>query len=277
MADPTFFDHLPASPNHAPVLPDHLPGALEPEPAFPDHVVDFPDDDLAVEIEEGPEEDQNMHINEEDPEEDQVMDFKVDDEVVKWDPEEDSSNFESQSKGTILCICYSVAIRTIPVIKMKSSDHGFKILAWVSGSNILVAFDLAFHFQHALLTGVASGIAFVLGVWRLLQLLFSAKMVFFTLTFLLSTGSTFTHISAFNVTKLVTQKKISANTLVDATGFSVSTPTLHLILSCLTVALHALGKGLALGVAAPKAYGFDQHMVLSVSLHGLTHRAALAS
>nr|GEY43012.1 RNA-directed DNA polymerase, eukaryota [Tanacetum cinerariifolium] len=136
-------------------------------------------------------------------------------------------------------------------------------LGLLLGSNILVAFDLAFHFQHALLTGAASGIAFVIGVWRLLQLLFSAKMGFFTLTFLLATESTFTHISALSVTKLVTQNKISPNTLADATGFSVSTPTLYLILSCLTV--------------APKAYGFGRHMVLPVSLHGLTRRATLAS
>ncbi|GJY99241.1 hypothetical protein Tco_0516671, partial [Tanacetum coccineum] len=42
-------------------------------------------DDLAVEIEEGPEEDQDMDINEEDPEEDQVMDF----EVEEWEDDED--------------------------------------------------------------------------------------------------------------------------------------------------------------------------------------------
>nr|GEV72129.1 putative zinc transporter At3g08650 [Tanacetum cinerariifolium] len=116
------------------------------------------------------------------------------------------------------------------------------------GGNILVAFALAFHLQHALLTGVASAM-----------------------------GSTFTRISTSSATKLVTQKKISANTLPDATGFSVSAPTLHSILSCLTVALHALAEGLALGVAAPKAYGFGRHMVLPVSLHGLTRGAAVAS
>ncbi|GJS14176.1 hypothetical protein Tco_0408648 [Tanacetum coccineum] len=66
----------PVVPDHAHVLTDHLPGAPEPEPAFPDHVVNFPEDDLAVEIEEGPEEDQDMDIDEEDLEEDQVMDFE---------------------------------------------------------------------------------------------------------------------------------------------------------------------------------------------------------
>ncbi|GKB96431.1 hypothetical protein Tco_0982568 [Tanacetum coccineum] len=49
------------------------------------HVVDFPEDDLAVEIEEGLEEDQDMDINEEDPEDDQVMDFKVE----EWEDDED--------------------------------------------------------------------------------------------------------------------------------------------------------------------------------------------
>ncbi|KAK9058116.1 hypothetical protein SSX86_022956 [Deinandra increscens subsp. villosa] len=145
------------------------------------------------------------------------------------------------------------------------------------GGNILVAFALAFHLQHTLLTGVASGIAFVLGAWRPLQLLFSSKMSFFTLTFLLATGSTFTHISTSTATKLATQRKTSANTLPNATGFSISALTLQSILSCLAVALHALAEGLALGVAAPKAYGFGRHMVLPVSLHGLTRGAAVAS
>ena len=102
-------------------------------------------------------------------------------------------------------------------------------------------------------------------------------MGFFTITFLLATGSTFTHISTSSATKLVIQKKISANNLPDASGFSVSAPTLHSILSCLTVPLHALAEGLALGVAAPKAYGFGRHMVPPVSLHGLTRGAAVAS
>ncbi|GJV99095.1 hypothetical protein Tco_1554347, partial [Tanacetum coccineum] len=89
MADLAFPDHLAASPHHASVLPDHLPGAPEPEPAFLDHVVDFPKDDLAVEIEEGPKEDQDMDIDEEDHEEDRVIDFKVDDKVEEWEDDED--------------------------------------------------------------------------------------------------------------------------------------------------------------------------------------------
>ncbi|RVW30366.1 putative zinc transporter [Vitis vinifera] len=48
-------------------------------------------------------------------------------------------------------------------------------------------------------------------------------------------------------------------------------------LSCGAVAFHALAEGLALGVAAPKAYGLGRHMVLPVSLHGLPRGAAVAS
>ncbi|GKD12064.1 hypothetical protein Tco_1196471, partial [Tanacetum coccineum] len=86
---PVSLDHVPASPDHAPTLHNHLPGSPGPEPVFPDHVVDFPDDDLAVEIEEGPEEDQDMDIDDEDYEEDQVMDFEDDDEVEEWEDDED--------------------------------------------------------------------------------------------------------------------------------------------------------------------------------------------
>ncbi|GJX10196.1 hypothetical protein Tco_0200055 [Tanacetum coccineum] len=89
MADHAFLDHLAASPDHEHVLPDKLPRAPEPAPAFPDHVVNFLKDDLAVAIEEGPKEDQDMDIDEEDPEKDQIMDFEVDDEVEEWEDDED--------------------------------------------------------------------------------------------------------------------------------------------------------------------------------------------
>ncbi|KAL4561875.1 hypothetical protein LXL04_034057 [Taraxacum kok-saghyz] len=142
------------------------------------------------------------------------------------------------------------------------------------GGNILVAFALAFHLHHTLLTGISSGIAFILATWRPLQLLFSSKINFFTLTFLLATGSTFTHLAT---TKLAGRKKTSANTLPESAPFTISPTTLQSILSCITIALHALPEGLALGVAAPKAYGFGRHMLLPVCLHGITRGAAVAS
>ncbi|KAL0387951.1 UNVERIFIED_CONTAM: putative zinc transporter [Sesamum radiatum] len=113
------------------------------------------------------------------------------------------------------------------------------------GGVALVAFALSFRLQHALLTGMASGIAFVLGAWRPIQLLLSSKMGLFQLFFLLGVGSTFIHLSISSATKFV--------------------------------ALHALAEGLALGVAAPKAYGLGRHMVLPVSLHGFPRGAAVAS
>nr|GEV19974.1 hypothetical protein [Tanacetum cinerariifolium] len=66
-----------------------LPGSPGLEPAFPNHVLDFPNDDLEIEIEEGPKEDQDMDIDEEDLKEDQGMDFEDDDEVEKWEDDED--------------------------------------------------------------------------------------------------------------------------------------------------------------------------------------------
>ncbi|GFY81694.1 ZIP metal ion transporter family [Actinidia rufa] len=145
------------------------------------------------------------------------------------------------------------------------------------GGMVLVAFALAFRLQHALLTGVASGIAFVLGAWRPLQLLLSSKMGFLPLVLLLALGSSFAHISTTSALKLASRKRTSADTLSKVTGFSVSALTLQSFLSCAAVALHALAEGLALGVAAPKAYGLGRHMVLPVSLHGLPRGAAVAS
>lgn len=57
----------------------------------------------------------------------------------------------------------------------------------------------------------------------------------------------------------------------------MSALTLNSVLSCAAIALHALAEGLALGVAAPKAYGLGRHMVLPVSLHGFPRGAAVAS
>lgn len=145
------------------------------------------------------------------------------------------------------------------------------------GGIVLVSFALAFRFQDALLTSVASGIAFVLGVWRPLQLLLFSKMGFIPLMFLLLMGSAFFHISTSSILKYAGRKRASVNDLSSVTGISVSVLTLQAFLSCGAVAFHALAEGLALGVAAPKAYGLGRHMVLPVSLHGLPRGAAVAS
>lgn len=145
------------------------------------------------------------------------------------------------------------------------------------GGVALVSFALALRLQHALLTGVASGVAFVLGAWRPLQLLLSSKMGFFPLLLLLTVGSAFVQISTSSASKLGGRKRTSADTLSTVTNFQLSALTVQSILCCIAVALHALAEGLALGVAAPKAYGLGRHMVLPVSLHGLPRGAAVAS
>ncbi|KAF8394794.1 hypothetical protein HHK36_018730 [Tetracentron sinense] len=145
------------------------------------------------------------------------------------------------------------------------------------GGIVLVAFSLAFRLQHALLTGIASGIAFVLAAWRPLQLLQSSKMGFLTLFFLLTMGSACFHISTSSILKIASRKRSSVNNLSTSSSISVSAITLQSFLACGAVALHALAEGLALGVAAPKAYGLGRHMVLPVSLHGLPRGAAVAS
>nr|DAD38572.1 TPA_asm: hypothetical protein HUJ06_012894 [Nelumbo nucifera] len=145
------------------------------------------------------------------------------------------------------------------------------------GGVSLIAFAIAFHLQHALLTGVASGIAFALAAWRPLQLLASSKMGFFPLLLLLVMGALLFRTSTSGILKLASHKKASVNELSGASGFIVSALTLQSFLACGAVGLHALVEGLALGVAAPKAYGLGRHMVLPVSLHGLPRGAAVAS
>lgn len=145
------------------------------------------------------------------------------------------------------------------------------------GGCALVAFAHALRFRHALLMGVASGIAFVLGAWRPLQLIWYSKMGFFPLIMLLAMGAAFFHVSSNYLLKVSDRKKTSTSDLPTVTGFPVSILTLQAFLSCGAIAFHALAEGLALGVAAPKAYGLGRHMVLPVSLHGLPRGAAVAS
>ncbi|KAK7374110.1 hypothetical protein VNO80_07536 [Phaseolus coccineus] len=145
------------------------------------------------------------------------------------------------------------------------------------GGIILVVFALALHLQHALLMGTACGIAFVLGAWRPIQLILSSKLGFIPILLLLAMGAAFIQVSTSGVLKMAASKKASANDLPTLTGFPLSVHTLQSFISCGAVAFHALAEGLALGVAAPKAYGLGRHMVLPVSLHGLPRGAAVAS
>lgn len=165
----------------------------------------------------------------------------------------------------------------------KSEDFsGFVIsllfgLGPLLGGIVLVAFAVAFHLQHALLTGIACGIAFVLGAWRPLQLLFYSKMGFLLLILLLALGAVVVHVLTSSILDVVKKKRNSANSLFAVGGCSLSALTLQSFLSCTAIAFHALAEGLALGVAAPKAYGLGQYIVLPVSLHGLIRGAAAAS
>nr|XP_025695888.1 putative zinc transporter At3g08650 isoform X2 [Arachis hypogaea] len=144
------------------------------------------------------------------------------------------------------------------------------------GGVILVAFALAFHLQHALLMGTGCGIAFVLGAWRPMQLILSSKLGLIPIMLLLAMGASLVHFTSSSVLKMAS-KKTSGGDLPTLTGFPLSVHTLQSFISCGTVAFHALAEGLALGVAAPKAYGLGRHMVLPVSLHGLPRGAAVAS
>ncbi|KAG6515929.1 putative zinc transporter At3g08650 [Zingiber officinale] len=145
------------------------------------------------------------------------------------------------------------------------------------GGIILVTFALAFHLQHAILMGMASGVAFVLAVWRPLQLLASLKIGLFSLSLFLIAGSALYNMAAACVLRLFQHRKSSINEIAHSSSCSFSALTLQSFSACGAISLHALAEGLALGVAAPKAYGLGRHMVIPVSLHGLPRGAAIAS
>lgn len=187
------------------------------------------------------------------------------------------------ASAATLSAAFMVALSTLLENISNTADaSGFLVsllfgLGPLIGGIILVAFALASSLQHALLTGLATGIAFVLAAWRPSQLLLSSKIGFFPILLLLAMGYLLFHISTSGFLKLAARKRNSVNDLPTALGFSVSVLTLQSFLACGAVALHALAEGLALGVAAPKAYGLGRHMVLPVSLHGIPRGAAVAS
>ncbi|KAG2288191.1 hypothetical protein Bca52824_047795 [Brassica carinata] len=80
------------------------------------------------------------------------------------------------------------------------------------GGVFLVASTLTFRLQHALLMGVASGIAFVLGLWPPLQLLLSAKMGFIPLVSLLAVGAVLSHFISSTILNVTSRKKSRAET-----------------------------------------------------------------
>lgn len=196
------------------------------------------------------------------------------------------NEFSSLARHFSCWVCNVFAfllLRNLYFLSCSSEDaSGFFVsllfgLGPLLGGFVLVTFAFAFQLRHALLMGAASGIAFVLGAWRPLQLLLSSKMGFLPLVFLLANGAAFVHFLSSSVLKLTGRKRTSASNLPTVSGFPVSIHTLQAFLSCGAVAFHALAEGLALGVAAPKAYGLGRHMVLPVSLHGLPRGAAVAS
>lgn len=143
------------------------------------------------------------------------------------------------------------------------------------GGLILVTFASSVKMQHSFLTGMASGIAIILAAWRPLQLWVGGKMGLFHDISLLVGGAFFFHVISRMASLNVFQGRAAGNDIMRSN--TISPLTLKAFLACGAVALHAFAEGLALGVAAPKAYGLGRHMMLPVSLHGLPRGAAVAS
>lgn len=131
--------------------------------------------------------------------------------------------------------------------------------------------------SQSFLTGTSTGIGLVLLAWRPLQLWWGGKMNAFVVIGLFCAGS-FLYTVIETTVHRITSRKISNKELICSAPLrSVSPISTKAYLACGAVGLHAFAEGLALGVAAPKAYGLGRHMLLPVSLHGLPRGAAVAS
>jgi zinc transporter ZupT len=148
------------------------------------------------------------------------------------------------------------------------------------GGIVLVTISGSIKLSQSFLMGTSTGISVVLSVWRPLQIWWGGKMSAPLILFLLFIGSSLFHAVETAVHKLMSRwrRVQEKDGVICATAplRSVSLISAKAFLACGAVGLHAFAEGLALGVAAPKAYGLGRHMLLPVSLYGLLRGAAVA-
>lgn len=145
------------------------------------------------------------------------------------------------------------------------------------GGIALVSVVGSIKLSQSFLTGTSTGIGFVLLAWRPLQLWWGGKMNVFVVIGLFLVGSFLFCAIEMVLHRIISRKVICKELICPMPLRSISPISTKAYLACGAVGLHAFAEGLALGVAAPKAYGFGRHMLLPVSLHGLPRGAAVAS
>jgi len=126
-----------------------------------------------------------------------------------------------------------------------------------------------------LLTGIGAGVALVLATWRPLQLWSGGKMSLFLVCSLLGAG-VFLHYIVRKMIKIKT-KAPKDEVIRSDPGKIMSPVAQRACIASLMIGFHAFAEGLALGVAAPKAYGLGVHLLLPVSLHGLPRGVSAVS
>jgi zinc transporter ZupT len=100
-------------------------------------------------------------------------------------------------------------------------------------------------------------------------------MNFFQVCSLLGAGA-FVHYILRKIVQMK-RKSLKAETVRLDPGKVMSPVAQMACLASLMIGFHAFAEGLALGVAAPKAYGLGVHLLLPVSLHGLPRGVSVAS
>ena len=148
------------------------------------------------------------------------------------------------------------------------------------GGIVLVTISGSIKLSQSFLTGTSTGISLVLSVWRPLQIWWGGKMSAPLILCLLFIGSSLFHAIEIGLHKYISGRRVSDKDVICSIPSrslrSLSLVSAKAFLACGAVGLHAFAEGLALGVAAPKAYGLGRHMLLPVSLYGLLRGAAVA-
>ncbi|XP_002987600.2 putative zinc transporter At3g08650 [Selaginella moellendorffii] len=142
------------------------------------------------------------------------------------------------------------------------------------GGLALVSLVGSIRLPYSFFGSVGSGIALVLALWRPSQLWLSGKMDRLVLSGLFFLGTCLWRLAHLWESRRPRKAEVEVFITKPKQASSLASGA---ILAAGTMGFHAFAEGLALGVAASKAYGLGTHMLLPVCLHGLPRGAAVAS
>lgn len=122
-------------------------------------------------------------------------------------------------------------------------------------------------------TGIGTGVACLLAIWRPMQLLLSGRMSFFVIVGLTCTGALL-HYGLRNFVE--SRTKLLKTEIIAPSSVSLMNPMARrAFLASFMIWFQTFAEGLAMGVAAPQ--GYSHYLVLPIALHGFPRGVGVGS